>query len=198
MTQLPLRRELARKGLHLLTAVIPIAYAMGVPRRPLAVSLAAGAAVALGVELLRARSVRVGAAFDQLVGSLLRAHERRRWSGATWLLLALLGLTLAAPRDVAIAGMWALAVGDAAAAVVGRWLGRPGSGRPGKTTAGSLACFAATLLGALLIAHLSMGESVIAAASATAAERPAGWLDDNVRIALAVLAGILLWRMAFS
>jgi hypothetical protein len=55
-----------------------------------------------------------------------------------------------------------------------------------------------TLAGALLLARLSPAESVVAAVLATAAERPRGWVDDNVRIAAAVALGILLWHKMFS
>jgi hypothetical protein len=55
-----------------------------------------------------------------------------------------------------------------------------------------------TLLGALTLAHLAPSESLVAAASATAAERPISRVDDNVRIALAVAVSLLVWRLAFS
>jgi dolichol kinase len=194
--QLSFRRELTRKSLHLLSAAVPVVYALGVPRTPLIVLLSAGAILALVVELARAWHEAVRAHFDHFFGALLREHERVRWSGATWLVLALLGLVIFTPRDIAIAGMWALSVGDAAAAIIGRALARASTG--GKTIAGSIACVAVTLIGAVTIAHLSMAEGLIAALAAAVAERPKAWLDDNVRIAVAVSIGIFLWRMTFS
>jgi hypothetical protein len=56
----------------------------------------------------------------------------------------------------------------------------------------------ATLAGAAGVAALPLAPSVVAAAAATLAERPAGPVDDNVRVVVAVGCGILLWRMAFS
>lgn len=200
---LTLRRELARKALHITSASVPLAYAAGLPRGVLLAVLAALLAIALAVELGRARSARVRTHFTRATGALLRAHEHHRWSGATWLLVAFALAALLFPRDVAVAAMWAVALGDAGAAVVGRWLGRrplPAAlaGGSGKTLEGSAACAVVTLLGAVFVARLGAGGSVVAAIVAAVAEAPSRPLDDNVRVALAVGGGILLWRMVFS
>jgi dolichol kinase len=199
---LPFRRELARKALHLSSVVVPVAYAVGLPRTTLVAALAVLALVALVVELARMRHDALRAHFHGVLGPLLRDHELARWSGATWLVLALLALALWAPRDVAIAGMWAVSVGDAAAALAGRAFTPPAlppsRARGSKTVVGSAACFVATLIGALALAHLPVSQGLLAAACATAAEYPTSRVDDNVRIAAAVALGLLVWRMTFS
>ena len=226
--RLTLRREVARKGLHLVFVVVPVAYALGLPRGYLVAALGAGATVAVIIELARAWHAPTRERFVRWVGVLLREHEHARWSGATWMVLSMLALAAFAPRSVAIAAMWAISAGDAAAALVGRAFERRsvreaedvtrgpaltaqrelgasvvamgvGAGRAGgKTIRGSAACFVVTLAGALLLAHLSPVESVVAASLATVAERPGGWVDDNVRIAAVVALGILLWHKMFS
>jgi dolichol kinase len=224
-TRLSLRREVARKALHLVFVVVPVAYAFGLPRHWLVTALGAAALVAVIIELARARHEATRERFVRWVGVLLREHEHARWSGATWMVLSMFALAAFVPRGVAVAAMWAISAGDAAAALVGRAFERrgqerdvtggpalttqPESGgsmgvqsaerrRGGKTIRGSVACFVVTLAGALALARLSPVESVVAAALATAAERPGGWLDDNVRIAAAVALGILLWHKVFS
>ena len=87
---LSLRRELARKGLHLLSTVVTVSYAAGVPRSLVLWVLAFALAVALAVEMGRSRSTRARIVFDSTVGGLLRDHERQGASGATWLIIALL------------------------------------------------------------------------------------------------------------
>jgi dolichol kinase len=191
-----LRHELARKSIHVATVVVPIAYARGVPRAVVLAGLGFLLLVALLVELARARSARVGATFTRAVGAMLRDHERLRWSGATWMLLAFVLAALLFPRDVAAAAMCAVSLGDAAAAVVGRALGRVRLAH-GKTLEGAAACAAATAAGAALVAALPLGECIVAGVAAAAAELPARPFDDNVRVALAAGAGILLWRMTF-
>lgn len=191
-----------RKALHLVFVAVPLGYAFGLQRALLVAALGAAALVAVAIELARAWHTPTRERFGRWVGTLLRAHEHTRWSGATWMVLSMLGLAALAPRDVAIAAMWAISAGDAAAALVGRAFDREPAAAPKhaghKTIRGSVALFVVTLAGALLLAHLSPAESVVAAALATAAERPSGWVDDNVRIAVVVAVGILLWRKMFS
>ena len=195
---LTVRRELARKVLHMSWAVVPIAYALGAPRRLVIGALLVASATAVVIELARARSERVRLVFDRATGLLLREHEHHRWSGATWLLLSFLLVTVLFDTQAAIAAMWAVAVGDASAAIVGRTVGRRRIGQSRKSIEGSLACAVASAAGALLIAHLSLGTSIVAGISAAAAEWPARPLDDNMRIGIAVGMGILLSRMVFS
>lgn len=201
-----LRHELARKAIHLASATVPVAYAAGLARPVVLIALGVAGAVAAGVEVARRRSVRARALFDGVVGSLLRAHERDRWSGATWMCAAYALAVLAFPRPEAVAAMLAVAVGDAAAAVVGRAAGarrarmlaaRGGSNTPiaaapgAKTWEGSAACAAATTLAALLVARLPAAGALACGAAAALAERPRGPLDDNVRVAAA--AGAAAW-----
>lgn len=196
---LTLRRELARKALHVTSVAVPVAYAAGMPRGALGAGLLALLAVALAVEVGRARSERVRAHFGRATGTLLRAHEHHRWAGATWLLAAFGIAVWLYPAPVAIAATWAVALGDASAAVVGRAVGRRRlSPHAAKTVEGSAACALVTFAGAYWLAHLGIGASAVAGAAAALAEAPARPLDDNVRVVLAVGAGILLWRMAFS
>lgn len=202
-TVLALRHELARKALHLTAAAAPLAYAMGMPRRTLLLVLGVLGAMAVGVELARRHAPLARQLFHRATGPLLRHHEHERWSGATWMLVAFIGVVALAPRAPAVAAMWAVAVGDAAAAVVGRALatrrealaasrGQPAPPRARKSLAGSAACLIATLVGALWVAGLGPAASVAAAVAAPLAEWPRSWLDDNVRVAGAVAAAVAL------
>ena len=195
---LALRWELTRKALHLLWAAVPIGYSLGMTRAAVLIGLGLACTVALLVEIARSRSSGFEALFHRHTGVLLRHHERHRWSGATWLLLSFLLCVLFFDPPTAIAAMWAVAVGDASAAVVGRMIGRHRLGRSTKTVEGSIACAIMTALGAATIAHLEPFPAAVAGIAAALGEWPAGPLDDNVRIGLAVGGGILLWRMAFS
>ena len=195
---LTLGREIARKLLHVASGVIPVLYAAGVDRRLLASLLAGASIVALIIEVARFRLASIGEVFDRTAGRLLRPHERHHWSGATWLLFSFLLVVVLFPRPIAVAAMWAVAVGDASAAIIGRVVGSR-RGRPHrKTLAGSIACALMTILGALVIARLPLGPSIVGGVVAAAAEWPTGPIDDNVRIGLAVGVGILLSHMVFS
>jgi len=195
---LTVRRELARKTLHLFWALVPVAYAMGAPRRLLIGVLLVVSACAVVMEIARARSERVRLVFDRATGLLLREHEHHQWSGATWLLLSFLVVVLLFELPIAVAAMWAVAVGDASAAIVGRTIGRHRIGRSRKSVEGSVACAIMSAAGALLLADLSVASSIIVGLSAAIAEWPARPLDDNMRIGMGVGIGILLSRMVFS
>lgn len=195
-SRLPLRRELTRKSLHILSTAVPVAYATGLSRAVVIGILSVALTIAVAVEIARLRSPRARGAFDASVGALLREHERQGASGATWLIVALLFAAAAFPRDVAIAAMCAVALGDAAAAVVGRAM--TVATAHGKSFSGSVACFAASALSASAIAGFAWPDALIAGILAAVAERPRRPFDDNPRIALVVGCGILLWRMGFS
>ena len=195
--------ELARKALHVSSAVVPLAYAGGVGRPWVVAGLGVLFAVAVVVEVARARNERARHHFTRYTGALLRAHEHDRWSGATWMLGAYLVAAISYPRPFAVAAMWAVGVGDASAAVIGRWWGdrrrrraAPGAAVPeGKTYAGTLACFAAAFLGAHVVAGLPLPAAALAALLAALAERPRAPFDDNLRIVLAVGVAALAWQL---
>jgi dolichol kinase len=187
-------REMARKGLHLTFASVPIALAAGVPRTWLLGALGAMLAVAVAIELTRARFVGVASAFTRAVGPLLRQEEDKRWTGATWLIAVCLGAIWLLPRADAVAVTWAAAVGDASAALVGIPLGGrliPTSGGR-KSVEGSAACFLVTFIGAYGLAGLSARVALLVAAAATAAEWPRSVIDDNVRVGAATTAVLIL------
>lgn len=185
---LSLRAEVARKALHALTALLPISLAYGWIEQPALRSiLALATLVALLIELLRATSPAFSAAFTRAVGALVRSHEQRALTGATWLAIAMTTVLWLAPLYAAITALWAAAVGDAAAAVVGRgvqrWQRRPESG---KSFAGSLAALVATSCGALWLTPATIPVALLLGVVAAAVERPAVRVDDNLRITLAV------------
>ena len=197
-TRLTLRRELARKAIHLQSVAIPAAYALGVPRVLLLAVLLVLLVAALIVEIARRRSPHVRGGFTRLFAPLLRDHEHAGIAGATWLLLAFFLAVLLLPRQAAIAATWAVSIGDAGAALVGRWLGTRRWAASGKSLEGSTACLVLSFVGAWLVAGLPIVTSVLAAGLAAMAEWPSRPLDDNLRIAGVVGGGILLWQLVFT
>jgi dolichol kinase len=206
---IPFSREVARKAIHFGTALVPILYAVGWPRLPLLLVVASLSVIAVLVELARSGtsriSTRISHWFLSITGPLLRAHERRGVSGATWLLVAFALALAIYPKADAIAAMWAVSVGDAGAALGGRawqrWRTARGVAKaaaPTKSWAGTTICFLLSALGAWLLAGLEPSYALAVGAAAALAERPRGPLDDNLRIVLAVRIAILLCRLAFT
>jgi phytol kinase len=180
------RRELARKAIHLSSAAVPIALALGVERLIAVIVLGGLALIAVTVEAARASSPSIAARFDALFVSLLRSHESTRVTGATWLISAMFVAVLVLPRDPAIVATWAAAAGDSAAALIGMRFGRIRSARDGKSLEGSAACLLATLAGALMLTRVGIGVALLAALAAMVAERFPWPHDDNIRIVTAV------------
>lgn len=192
--RLALRHELSRKAFHISSALIPVAYAMGLPRELVLWALAALIGVALVVEMARARSTRAKSMFTQAVGHMLREHEHAGLSGATWMVLSYGIAVLMFTQPVAVAAMWAVALGDASAALVGKRWGRT---RPrwmkDKSLEGSAACAVAAAVGALAVAGLPPGASAVSGLAAAAAEAPGRPFDDNIRIVMAVGITVTVW-----
>ncbi len=189
-----IRRELTRKAIHLASAAVPIALAAGIGRRFTLLVLAALTLVAIGVESARATSSIAALRFNAIFQPLLRSHETRAITGATWLIVSLFAAVLLLPVDIAIAATWAAAVGDAVAALVGMRFGRHRSARDGKSLEGSAACLVATLIGTVLLARLPVTLALPAALAAAGAERLPWPRDDNVRIV--ALVGIVTMVVA--
>ena len=142
--------ELVRKGIHILIALVPGLAALN--RSYTALFLMGGVLFYSWAEGLRF----VGFS-PPLVSNVTRAVLRKQEQGrfalgpVTLGLGALLALLLFPPRVAAVA-VYALAFGDSAATLVGRFLGRV---RPafmaGKSLEGSLACFVAAALAAFFV-----------------------------------------------
>jgi dolichol kinase len=187
----PLRAELGRKATHLALAALPVAWARGVlDDDVMRALLLGGLGVALLVEALRRWAPPVRRLFLALTGPLLRPHEHAGLTGATWLALALALLVLTHPPAATQVALWAVAVGDGLAAVVGRLTG----GAHGtKSIAGSATCLLATALGAWWLGGAGPAPAVAIGAVAAIAERPRVALDDNFRVALAT--GLAAWGL---
>ena len=188
-------QEAARKGIHLMSAAVPVGLALGVTRNIVIVALATLFSIALVVEIARRTSAAAASRFMRLFASLLRAHEAQSVIGATWLLGAMLGAVAILPRDAAIAATWAVAIGDASAALIGIRFGRHRDRESGKSLEGSAACAITTTLGALLLARLSLAESLMLGVIAAVAERATWPADDNARIVALVGASAWLWSV---
>jgi dolichol kinase len=180
--QAPMRRELARKAFHLLSLVYLAAYKLlGWPA--VMAPMHAWALLVVAVETWRLRSPALNRALTDFFGGLARDDEHDKFSGilhttlGVWLLWLLFG-----GRDpIVSASIYFVALGDAAAALVGKAWGRHRIGSSRKSVEGSAACFATCV--AVGLAHgFPPATSLVAAAAATVIEfLPTGrWWNDNL------------------
>lgn len=189
------RVEIVRKGIHAVFAAFPLAaYPLALDRpAETRLGLAAAAVLVLGADLARIRVAPLGALVTRLLGPLLRPRETTRLLGSTVFFVALAGSFLLLPPPLALAAMLFLVAGDAAAAVVGRTLGRVHL-RGGRTLEGTLACLAACLLLVPVLLRLAPGTEpatlLVGAVAATGGEYLAHGEVDNIAMPLA--AGVAM------
>lgn len=184
-----LRRELARKAFHLGSVAIPLGV-WWTPRPLAAAILAAAALLALAVELARLRVRPVRYHFLRRTRTMLRPHERRRFSGATYMALAYAAATLVFPKPVAVTAMLYNGLGDAAAALVGRRWGRHRT-RWGKSWEGFAAALGVNVAVGLVVPGVSPAAALLGGAAAAALEFAPLPLDDNLRVVLG--GGLMAW-----
>ncbi len=187
------RGELGRKGVHLASAVFPLAWAFDLlDRRGISIVLATGLLISITIEILRRTAGAVRRWFESWFGWMLRSHEVVGLTGATWILGAMLFCALVLPERAAISALWAGVFGDAAAALVGRFVAARAAAE-GKTWAGSIACAVASALGPLWLVGATPLQALGIGVAAMLAERPQLALDDNARVA--VVAGLAAWGL---
>jgi dolichol kinase len=208
----PWSGELGRKGIHLCSALFPLALAYGwVPRTIVLAVLGMGLLIAAVIEIGRRQSEAIQRWFLSWFGWMLRSHETTHLTGASWILLTMFVSVLVLPLPVAITALWAAVVGDTAAALVGRSVSqmtsptvlpvsrdasrddRRNGARGPKTWSGSLACAVASAIGPLWLVGASLPSALAIGVAAAAAERPTIRLDDNVRVAVG--AGATAWAL---
>lgn len=192
---IPLRAEIWRKALHLVSLAIPVGLLLLGRTTALAV-LVPLTSVFVGAEIIRSRSESVRTLIGQAFGFMMRNEELPpvpapiRFNGATWILLSASIVIALFPLQVAASALVIAIVGDAGAAVVGRKFGRHPVGKSGKTLEGSCAFLALSFPAGLLaygMAPLAVGLAVIVAA---AVEAVGGPVNDNLSVPMA--AGIIL------
>lgn len=184
--------ELKRKAFHLFSLLYAALFAYGGRERALWVLGGAFLAVAV-VETVRLRNAAFNERLITLFGGIHREKEAHRPSGILWTLGgAFLTIWLVPDRDVVLTSLWFLAVGDAAAALVGKKWGHIRIGA--KSLEGSAACFLACWVAGTFLLDPPAGgripEAAVGAFTAALMEALPLPLDDNLWIPL--VSGLVL------
>jgi dolichol kinase len=179
--------EAKRKALHFSSSWVPLVYYI-IPEQAGKAALLAAAAVFLTVDVLRLRERRIGNLFHRLFGEIVREHERNTLLGSTSLVISALLTAYCFEKSIVVASLLFLTVGDTTAALVGKTYGK--TSIFGKTFEGSLSCFLACSLIAVVVPGIPPTVGVAGALVATLFELLPIPLDDNFRIPLA--AGFMM------
>ena len=175
--------EIRRKAIHLSFILVPLIYLYDVlPKRIIVRGLLAAVLVSLVFELVRLHDARVRLLISRFFRDLVRRHESKQLLGSTYLLIAAVLTIELFSKEVAVAALGALVLGDTAAALVGKTIGRQRI--LGKTVEGSLACFVVSFVFAWGVVGMPAWLAACGALTATLFELLPIPLDDNFRIPL--------------
>ncbi len=139
--------------------------------------------ISLIVEMRRFWQKSFRRTFYLMFGNILRKHELKNFTGATYLLLSSLLCIAFFNPEIAAASIAFLSIGDTFAALIGINFGRRKFIRNGKSLEGSLACFVSCLIFGLFWLR-NPWLAVSGALVATVAELALINLDDNIVIPL--------------
>lgn len=194
---IPFRAEVVRKAIHLLALAVPLGMAL--LGKTWAVALLVPMALcAVSADVLRVRSERFARVIGRVFGFMMRAEERPpvggrvRINGATWVLISAAVLAVVFPIRIAVPAFAVFMVADAAAALVGRRLGRhrwPGTSR---TVEGTLAFLVTALVLVAPFPGLVYWTAAVAMTAAAAAEILPRPLNDNIRVPVVAATLIFL------
>ena len=194
--------ELKRKALHLLALIIPLGI-WPIGKTAAVIILGGLAAVALTADFLRVRSQRFSAAIYRYFQFMMRPEECPPvggpivLNGATWVILSATLLVAVFPLEIAISSFTTFMIADAAAAIVGRGIGRRHWRHTTRTVEGSSAFLVIGLAVMLLFGWTPFWISFLAVFAGTAAEIPSRPLNDNIRVPL-VIAIVIYVLQYFS
>jgi dolichol kinase len=191
------RIELIRKSIHFCSISIPVFYFY----TPSSVALAVLVPVTLlfaGIDAARYYHPPLAAWINKTFGRLMRVREtsgeKKRFTGATCVLIAATLAVLIFPKIIAVTSFMILIISDLTAALIGKRFGR----HPflGKSLEGSAAFFGSALVVVAVLPKVeyAAGEYAVGAAAAlagTVVEALPVDIDDNLSIPLAV--GAVLW-----
>ena len=193
------KNEVVRKAIHIFSLSIPTIYFF--ISKQFAICLLVPITVAfITVDIARYYIPSIAQWFYRWFGWLLRRHEtdisKKRFNGASNVLLSATLCVLLFPKIIAINAITILIISDTTSALVGRRFGRHRF--LAKSLEGSLAFFISAILVVLIapkIDRLPMEYIIgfIAAAIGTVVEALPIKIDDNLSIPLAV--GFSLWAL---
>ena len=189
--------ELKRKGLHLFAIFIPLSLLV-LDNLLGMILIVSTAFIAISIDLLRMRENFISKIYSKFFTSMLRQHEKQgTFTGATFFFISLcvsyllfyrvLGLNI----RVVVAAYVAFMLGDAAAALVGKFLGKIKIYK-GKTLEGFFACLVTCAIVVVAIVGIDYKVLFILPLLLSLLELFIIKLDDNLVVPLVALGVMVI------
>lgn len=194
-------QELLRKGIHMISLLIPVCYSFLDRRTALLIILPLTAA-AIIIDVLMKRKNRVRDFIYVVFGKMLRPHEKGYFvlNGASWVLISAFVCILIFPKIITITAFSILIISDISAALIGRKFGR--HRLFDKSVEGTLAFIVSAILTSVIIGlifslppifyYLAVPGSIIGGIVEAASNKLK--IDDNLSIPLSI--GFFMWMGA--
>lgn len=191
--------NLARSFFHALSGLSAVAAIAALRERRWLIAIAAAWSLfAWTSELLRRRYRGANLRLMRVLGPIAHPHEWHKVNSATWFCSGLLALSILAPLRAAALGCVVLALGDPAAALVGRRFGRTRLVN-GRSLEGTLTFAAVGTLASLAVFPLLPGAptstlavALTAGAVGAATELLSRRVDDNLSIPVVTATAVAL------
>ncbi len=183
-------KETLRKSIHLSSMVIPLTYRYILHNnRTLMFRIVLVLCIlAIIIELIRLERPTVKRIFHKLFGLLLRSHERKDFTGATYMMVSSVLCVAFLSPTICFCSMAFLSIGDTFAAIIGMPFGKRKIAGTKKSLEGGIACFTSTFIFGLFF--LPPFIALAGALATTLSEISNIPVDDNIRIPL--IAGIVM------
>lgn len=138
-----IKHEIPRKILHCSIGFITLVmFGLGVPQQQFVAPLMALFVIILINDIIRFRDPELNKKIVARWWFIIRDNEVNSYNGTLWYLAGVIILFLSAPRDILFMGILLLSWADTAASTIGRQFGKyTPQIVPGKSVAGTLACF---------------------------------------------------------
>ncbi|MGY8782709.1 MAG: diacylglycerol/polyprenol kinase family protein [Fidelibacterota bacterium] len=166
MNRIP-SNEINRKIIHFSSILIPASYLWFIKDQYVMILLLSGLTIlALSLELLRNKLNFVNSLFNNIFFKMLRKNEQLgKLTGATWMLISSLIITVFFPIYIVVPALIYLSVGDSFAAIIGKAYPYGKLGK--KSITGTISGFIFSSIFALLVnvtlpAHIIILGSLIA------------------------------------
>lgn len=185
------KAEIYRKTFHLLSLAIPISY-LFFTREQMIVCLSIATFIIASIDSIRFISVNANKIFMRFFSIILRVHEQKSISGATYLMASSLTVVLFFDRSIVITSILFAVFCDSIAALIGRRFGRIHLFN--KTLEGSLSFFITGGIIAYVMEPAAPEPGFIGAFVAAVVELLPIDVDDNFLIPIVSAITIYLCR----